>query len=164
MLPEYMVQQIADSGIGRPDRGVHRGERLRHVGRSSPGRCARTRPRACSGRCRSTSATPSSTTTRRLFEAAGLDPDDPPVTLDELRAASQAIVDAGAAATGIAFDSGVDSGGGWFLEQWFARAGEPYADNGNGRSGAGDAGALRRPVGRRADDRGAVDDRRRAWP
>ena len=71
---------------------------------------------------------------KAVFEAAGLDPTDPPVSLDELRAASQAIVDTGAAATGIALDSGVDSGGGWFLEQWFARAGEPYADNGNGRS------------------------------
>ena len=27
-----------------------------------------------------------------------------------------------------------NSGGGWFLEQWFARAGELYADNDNGRS------------------------------
>jgi sn-glycerol 3-phosphate transport system substrate-binding protein len=70
---------------------------------------------------------------RKMFEAAGLDPGEPPVTLQQLRATSQALVDSGAAATGIALDSGVDSGGGWFLEQWFARAGEPYADNGNGR-------------------------------
>ena len=68
------------------------------------------------------------------FEAAGVDPEDPPVTLDELRAAAQAIVDGPGEGTGIAFDSGVDSGGGWFIEQWFARAGEPYADNDNGRS------------------------------
>ena len=46
---------------------------------------------------------------------------------------SQPIVDSGAATYGIALDSGVDSGGGWFLEQWFARAGLPYADNDNGR-------------------------------
>ena len=26
-----------------------------------------------------------------------------------------------------------DSGGGWYLEQWFANMGELYADNGNGR-------------------------------
>jgi sn-glycerol 3-phosphate transport system substrate-binding protein len=70
---------------------------------------------------------------RKMFEQAGLDPDDSPVSLQELRATSQALVDSGAAATGIALDSGVDSGGGWFLEQWFARAGQPYADNGNGR-------------------------------
>ncbi len=68
-----------------------------------------------------------------MFEAAGLDPDDPPVTLEALRAYSEQIVESGAAAYGIAFDSGVNSGGGWFVEQWLARAGLPYADNGNGR-------------------------------
>ena len=70
---------------------------------------------------------------RPVFVAAGLDPDDPPVSLEDVRATSQAIVDTGAAGYGIAIDSGVDSGGGWFIEQWFARMGEPYADNGNGR-------------------------------
>ena len=93
---------------------------------------------------------------------AGLDPDDPPVTLDA--AAGVLAGDrrrAGRRRCGIALDSGVDSGGGWFLEQWFARAGEPYADNGNGRLGAGDAGAVRRPARRRAADRRAVDDQRR---
>ncbi len=70
---------------------------------------------------------------RRMFEAAGLDPEDPPVTLEELRAASQAIVDSGAASYGIALDSGTGSGGGWFLEQWLAKEGELYSDNGNGR-------------------------------
>jgi len=67
------------------------------------------------------------------FEEAGLDPEAPPVSLEELREASQAIVDSGSATYGIAFDSGVDSGGGWFLEQWYARLGLPYSDNGNGR-------------------------------
>jgi sn-glycerol 3-phosphate transport system substrate-binding protein len=71
---------------------------------------------------------------RPKFEAAGLDPDVSPITLEDLRAASQAIVDSDAAAYGWVLDSGADSGGGWFLEQWFARAGEPYADNDNGRT------------------------------
>ena len=71
---------------------------------------------------------------RPKFEAAGLDPDVSPITLEELRVASQAIVDTGAAAYGWVVDSGADSGGGWFLEQWFARAGEPFADNDNGRT------------------------------
>ncbi|MFK7916587.1 MAG: ABC transporter substrate-binding protein [Ilumatobacter sp.] len=71
---------------------------------------------------------------RQMFEAAGLDPDDPPVTLDELRTVSQQLVDSGVAGTGIALDSGRDSGGGWFFEQWFGRAGELYADNDNGRT------------------------------
>jgi sn-glycerol 3-phosphate transport system substrate-binding protein len=71
---------------------------------------------------------------RPTFEAAGLDPDVSPITLEELRASSQAIVDSGAAAFGWVVDSGADSGGGWFLEQWFARADEPFADNDNGRT------------------------------
>jgi sn-glycerol 3-phosphate transport system substrate-binding protein len=71
---------------------------------------------------------------RPKFEAAGLDPDVSPITLEDLRSASQQIVDADAATYGWVVDSGTNSGGGWFLEQWFARAGEPYADNDNGRS------------------------------
>jgi sn-glycerol 3-phosphate transport system substrate-binding protein len=71
---------------------------------------------------------------RAVFEAAGLDPDMPPQSLQELRDDSQQIVDSGAAAYGIAIDSGTDSGGGWFIEQWFANAGELYADNDNGRT------------------------------
>ena len=70
---------------------------------------------------------------RKMFEAAGLDPDDPPITLEELRATSQALVDSGAAGFGLVVDSGPNSGGSWYLEQWFGRVGEPYADNGNGR-------------------------------
>jgi len=70
---------------------------------------------------------------KRIFEAAGLDPEVPPSSLEDLRTYSQAIVDSGVAGVGISFDSGVDSGGGWFIEQWFAQANELYADNGNGR-------------------------------
>ena len=70
---------------------------------------------------------------KQMYEAAGLDPDDPPVSLEELRAVSQQLVDSGVAAHGIVLDSGRDSGGGWFFEQWFGRAGELFADNGNGR-------------------------------
>ena len=71
---------------------------------------------------------------RPKFEAAGLDPDVSPITLEDIRSASQQIVDADAATYGWVLDSGTDSGGGWFLEQWFSRAGELYADNDNGRS------------------------------
>lgn len=70
---------------------------------------------------------------RNMFVAAGLDPDRPPQSLEELRAYSQQLVDSGAASYGIALDSGSDSGGGWYIEQWFANMGELYADNGNGR-------------------------------
>ncbi|MGZ4761402.1 MAG: ABC transporter substrate-binding protein [Ilumatobacteraceae bacterium] len=71
---------------------------------------------------------------KRMFTAAGLDPEKPPVSLDDLRADSEAIVKSGAAKYGLSLDSGFDSGGGWYIEQWFAKAGEFYADNQNGRS------------------------------
>jgi sn-glycerol 3-phosphate transport system substrate-binding protein len=71
---------------------------------------------------------------KRMFAAAGLDPEKPPVSLDEMRADSEAIVQSGAATYGLALDSGFDSGGGWYIEQWFAKAGEFYADNQNGRT------------------------------
>ena len=44
------------------------------------------------------------------------------------------IVKSGAATYGLALDSGFDSGGGWYIEQWFAKPGEFYADNQNGRA------------------------------
>ncbi|MDO8390466.1 MAG: ABC transporter substrate-binding protein [Actinomycetota bacterium] len=71
---------------------------------------------------------------KKAFIAAGLDPNDPPESLEELRAYSQQLVDSGAAQYGIALDSGFDSGGGWYVEQWFAQAQEYYADGDNGRT------------------------------
>ena len=71
---------------------------------------------------------------RKAFTNAGLDPDAPPASIDDVRAASQKIVDAGAAKYGLAVDSGFDSGGGWYIEQWFAQLGEYYANNDNGRA------------------------------
>jgi sn-glycerol 3-phosphate transport system substrate-binding protein len=71
---------------------------------------------------------------KKMFAAAGLDPEKPPVSLDDLRTDSEAIVSSGAATYGLALDSGFDSGGGWYIEQWFAKAGEFYADNQNGRT------------------------------
>lgn len=62
------------------------------------------------------------------FEEAGLDPDDPPETLEELREYSQAIVDEGAARHGIALELQA-----WYVEQWFGKAGEEFVNNGNGR-------------------------------
>ncbi|MFZ9628993.1 MAG: ABC transporter substrate-binding protein [Ilumatobacteraceae bacterium] len=71
---------------------------------------------------------------KRVFEAAGLDPDTPPASLDDVRAYSQQIVDSGAAPFGIALESGFDSGGGWYIEQWFSKAQEYYTDGDNGRT------------------------------
>jgi sn-glycerol 3-phosphate transport system substrate-binding protein len=81
------------------------------------------------------------------FEAAGLDPEWSPITLDELRTTAQQIVDTDAATFGWVLDSGADSGGGWFLEQWFGRAGEPFADNGNGRDAPATEVYIDSPVG-----------------
>jgi sn-glycerol 3-phosphate transport system substrate-binding protein len=71
---------------------------------------------------------------KRVFQAAGLDPAKPPVSLDELQAMSKKIVDSGAAKYGLALESGFDSGGGWYVEQWFAKAQEFYVDGDNGRT------------------------------
>jgi sn-glycerol 3-phosphate transport system substrate-binding protein len=81
------------------------------------------------------------------FAAAGLDPEQSPITLEALRDTSQQIVDSGAATFGWVLDSGADSGGGWFLEQWFGRAGEPFADNGNGRDAPATEVFIDSPVG-----------------
>lgn len=65
---------------------------------------------------------------KNAFEAAGLDPERPPATLDEVREFAQQIVDNTSYPTGITFIRN-----GWFLEHWLAMAGELYANNGNGR-------------------------------
>ena len=72
---------------------------------------------------------------KAMFTKAGLDPNKPPTNLQEIREDSQKLVDSGVAKYGLAVDSGFDSGGGWYIEQWFAQLGKYYADNENGRSG-----------------------------
>ncbi len=69
-----------------------------------------------------------------VFEAAGLDPEDPPLTPAEVRSASEAIVESGAATYGLVVDVARDSAGG-YVEQWFGQAEAPFVDNDNGRSG-----------------------------
>ncbi len=71
---------------------------------------------------------------KKMFEAAGLDPNTPPTNMAQVREYSQKIVDSGVASFGLSIDTGADSGGGWFLEQWFAKLGEFFSDNDNGRS------------------------------
>jgi sn-glycerol 3-phosphate transport system substrate-binding protein len=66
---------------------------------------------------------------KALFEKAGLDPNKPPTTLDELEAAARKIVDSGAAKYGLAMK--MDS---WLIEHWLAKAGHTLVDNGNGRT------------------------------
>ena len=68
------------------------------------------------------------------FAAAGLDPEHPPATFDELRQMSQQLVDSGVAGTGLAYDVNFDGGGGWYIEQWIANSGELLVNNLNGRA------------------------------
>ncbi len=65
---------------------------------------------------------------RAAFEVAGLDPDEPPTTTEEIREYSERIVESGAAAHGIALRTQ-----NWFTEFFYALSGEPYVNNGNGR-------------------------------
>jgi sn-glycerol 3-phosphate transport system substrate-binding protein len=67
---------------------------------------------------------------KKAFEKAGLDPEGPPSTLEEVREYSQAIVDAGVAPHGIALDINP-----WWFEQLLAKAGAEFLNNGNGRDG-----------------------------
>jgi len=71
---------------------------------------------------------------KKAFAAAGLDPNVPPKSLDEVRAFSKQLVDSGASKYGLALESGFDSGGGWYVEQWFCKAQEFYTDGDNGRT------------------------------
>lgn len=133
-LPEYYVQAVADSGTTIPAQSCVEasGYELdplvdRAVEYYTVDDVLQTMPFNVS--------TPILYYNRVMFEAAGLDPDVPPTTFEEVREFSQAIVDSGAATYGIALETAFDAGGGWAIEQSFALAGEPYADADNGRDG-----------------------------
>lgn len=66
------------------------------------------------------------------FTAAGLDPEKPPQTLDEIRADAEKLTkkDASGNVTQYGFGAAIY---GWFLEQLTARADLQYCNNGNGR-------------------------------
>ena len=132
MFPEYMVQQTADSGSVIPV-GACIEESAFDLSQFQRSALAAYSTAGVQWAMPFNVSNPVLYYNRAMFAAAGLDPDSPPRSLQELRDVSQAIVDSGAATYGIALDTGSDSGGGWFLEQWFANGGEFYADNGNGR-------------------------------
>jgi sn-glycerol 3-phosphate transport system substrate-binding protein len=70
---------------------------------------------------------------KTAFKEAGLDPDKPPRTLAEVRAAAEKLVTkSGNQTTRYGFVSAVD---GWLIEQMIARANVEYCNNGNGRNG-----------------------------
>jgi sn-glycerol 3-phosphate transport system substrate-binding protein len=62
------------------------------------------------------------------FRAAGLDPEDPPETLDEVTEFSRRIVDAGVAPHGMTVRAEA-----FVNEAFYAKSGQLYMDNGNGR-------------------------------
>lgn len=66
---------------------------------------------------------------KTVFTKAGLDPDKPPATLDEIRADAEKIKASGAAKFG--FNAAIY---GWFFEQLTAEAGKTYCNNDNGRT------------------------------
>jgi sn-glycerol 3-phosphate transport system substrate-binding protein len=133
-LPEYYVQAVADSGTTIPAQSCVEASDFdleplvdRAVEFYTVEDVLQTMPFNVS--------TPVLYYNEAMFEAAGLDPDDPPTTFEEVREYSQAIVDSGAATYGIALETQFDAGGGWAIEQSFALAGELYADADNGRDG-----------------------------
>ena len=65
---------------------------------------------------------------RNVFQAAGLDPDQPPQTLDEVTEYSQRIVDAGAAQYGMTVRAEA-----FVNEAFYAKSGKLYMNHGNGR-------------------------------
>jgi sn-glycerol 3-phosphate transport system substrate-binding protein len=67
---------------------------------------------------------------KQAFTKAGLDPDKPPATLDEVRQDAQKIKAAGAS-NGAPFGLKLDPG---FFEHWRAMADKLYVNNGNGRT------------------------------
>lgn len=93
---------------------------------------------------------------KKAFQKAGLDPNKPPTTLDELRAASQKLVDTGTTKYGYSIK--LDP---WYLEHWLAKSGQPYVNNGNGREKRATAVAFDTKAGREifAWLDGMVDDK-----
>ncbi len=62
------------------------------------------------------------------FRRAGLDPDVPPTTLEQVREDAQKIKDAGVASTPVVMNLSS-----WYIETWLTGAGQPMVDNQNGR-------------------------------
>jgi sn-glycerol 3-phosphate transport system substrate-binding protein len=79
---------------------------------------------------------------KQAFQKAGLDPEKPPSTLDEVKRAAQKLVDAGVTTKGYSIK--LDP---WYLEQWLAKAGKPYVNHGNGRNSRATASLLDNKTG-----------------
>jgi sn-glycerol 3-phosphate transport system substrate-binding protein len=69
---------------------------------------------------------------RKLWRAAGVDPDDPPATFDELEVVIRRLRDSGAATTGMVL---YDRAASWLVEQSAAQDGRLLVEPANGREG-----------------------------
>jgi len=132
-MPEYVLQLMADSGTVIPVQSCVNAEGYSLDDLIPRARAYYTLRGALQGMPFNIS-NPVLFYNRSMFVKAGLDPNKPPQSLEELRADSEKIVRSGAAKYGIALDHSLDAGGGWFLEQWSAKADELYANNENGRA------------------------------
>jgi sn-glycerol 3-phosphate transport system substrate-binding protein len=79
---------------------------------------------------------------KAVFRQAGLDPEKPPRTFDEVEAAARKIVDSGAAQFGIALKT--DS---WPVEHWLAKAAQTIVDHDNGRTARAESVTFDNPAG-----------------
>jgi len=80
---------------------------------------------------------------KKAFSKAGLDPNKPPSTFDEVIADAKKLKSSGAvskAGMGLKLDA-------WHLEQWTAMAGKTYVNNGNGRKSRATAMTINNPAG-----------------
>ncbi|HEX4903624.1 MAG TPA: ABC transporter substrate-binding protein [Acidimicrobiales bacterium] len=84
---------------------------------------------------------------QRRFEAAGLDPANPPTDLDGLLEASRAIVATGTSPQAFSLETQA-----WYVEQWFNMAGEPIVDQRNGRDGRATEALLEGETGQQVFD------------
>jgi sn-glycerol 3-phosphate transport system substrate-binding protein len=79
---------------------------------------------------------------KNAFRAAGLDPEKPPATLDEVKADALKVKNAGyQAGFGLKLDP-------WYLEQWSAKGNELYVNQENGRKARATATVFDNPTGR----------------
>lgn len=67
---------------------------------------------------------------KTLFKKAGLDPEKPPVTIEEIRTAAEKLSKKGGGPADYGFGAAIY---GWLLEQFIATSGADYCDKGNGR-------------------------------
>ena len=77
---------------------------------------------------------------RAHFEAAGLDPEAPPTTLEEVRDAALALQEAGVSSSPLSFLMQ-----GWFIDTWLTGAGVPIVNAENGRAGNATAASFNGP-------------------